>query len=211
MELVTLKGIRFVVPAAIIFVCWWLLGKMMGLSTAEFPDEFTDANLYVIICGALYYVSPLRDWANRPFHNKVSANLRTELVRISDLPDNPQVFTWNALRGIFYWLIDHDVTLSKKATLLHWNGAVWTSCADVRAVSVVFAASSFLLAWLRDDERGVVAGFVFAVAAAISVPLSSILTKRQKKLGREQLEVIEHFYQDVVKTKMEKVLERSTG
>lgn len=207
MELVTLKAIRLVVPGAVIFVFWWLLGRMTGLWDTEVPSDLTDANVYVIVFGAVYYATPLRDWANKPFHTDVSGALRSGLVRISGLPDS-DIFTWKALRGIFYWLVDQDATLSKKATLIYWNGAVWTSCADVRVLSTIFAILSLILAWLRVGERGVVAAVVFGALAVFTVPISYRITKRQKELGEEQLEVIEHNYQETLRTKMERVLER---
>ena len=95
----TLKWVQFVVPAVIILVSWSIFGRVTGLFTFTVPSTFLDpGNIIVVILGAIYYASPLRDWANKPYYNEVNENLRTGLVRISGLPERPG-FTWKALRG----------------------------------------------------------------------------------------------------------------
>jgi hypothetical protein len=207
-----LKLIRFVVPAAIILIFASMLGAITGLYALEIPDNFTSLaetkNLVVLVLATLYYALPLRNWANKKYSDEVNENLRTGLVRISRLTDKPDHFTWAALRGIFYPLIDSDPSLGKKSEMVMWNGAVWTSFADLRALSLIFVVLS-VIASIRVGERGIVAAGIFIAVFVVTILLSRAITNRHMRLGDEQLEIIEHNHQGTLRTKMEKVLERA--
>jgi hypothetical protein len=66
-------------------------------------------------CGpaTLYYITPLRRWINSPHHNRITENIRLELIKIGEYSDNADKFTWQFLRSLFFSLVDNDESLKK--------------------------------------------------------------------------------------------------
>jgi hypothetical protein len=197
-----LKAFRLFVPAALILVYWSLFGKIVGLWALQIPDFSKDYYLPIIIIpAALYYVTPLRTWANARYHKRVTENLRAGLVRIAGYSDDPDAYTWKRLRPLFFSLVDSDDSLKNKASLAYMNGLLWTSFADSTAISVLYSLLAALLFTLGIREAAI-AFVVFCVIAGASTVGSIVTTKKQIEIGAEQLELIELKY----KTDIEKRL-----
>ena len=109
----TLRFIRFFAPAVILVVLSYAIAKMLRISSAEVPVSVNDLgyNLGYLIVAAIYQYLPLRDWVYRPFLSHINGRIRAELVRISELPEDTDRFSWKNLKNIFYWLIDNDESL----------------------------------------------------------------------------------------------------
>jgi hypothetical protein len=204
------KWLRFVTPGLIILIFAGLLGWITGLSPFYWPNKWSDAasSLTVLIPAGIYYLTPLRDKANRKFFTSVTENLRSNLVRISGLQDDPATYTWKAVRGVFWPLIDKDRSLTIKASQAYFNGYIWTTLADVRALALVFAAMSALL-WTFAVDSALLAAVLFVLIAGLSYPASVVVTRKHREIGTEQLEIIEHLYAAELKSKLEAVRDRS--
>lgn len=160
----TLKWLRLATPGLIILVFYAIMGRLTGLWLVSLPTNFKDGLLSanVLIPAGIYYLLPFRTLANRRYFDAVSDNLRGRMILASGFPDDPKVYTWAALRGVFYHLIDNDQSLSKKASLAYFNGYIWTTCADIRVIAYTCFCISAIFYWLG-VEGSLVAMVLFAV------------------------------------------------
>ena len=151
-----------------------------------------------MIIGVIYYAFEFRDVANRRYFDQVSENIRKGLLQEAGVADDPELYTWQRLRGIFYGLVDGDESLKTKAKLAYFNGLWWTTVADVRALSGMFflfslgVATTVFVAF--GQWRPFLSPAFFAALYLISFPLSALLTNRHKRIGSEQIEIIGHKY-----------------
>lgn len=60
---------------------------------------------------------------------------------------------------------------------------------------------------LFDNSGSMAAALIFVIVAAISFPISAILTKRHKDLGEEQLGIISLKYPDKLKLMLSRLHE----
>jgi hypothetical protein len=167
----TLKWLRLATPGVIIVCFWAILGRLTGLWLLPLPNSLKDTlvSANVLIPAGIYYLLPFRTWANRRYFDAISANLRAKLIRVSGFTDDPDIYTWTALRGAFFHFIDNDQSLSKKAALAYFNGYIWTTCADVRVIACTYACLAAILYWIG------VEGSVLAVALFVGIVLASYL------------------------------------
>jgi len=188
-----------------------LLGQITGLWPSLWPQKLEDAISYsiVIIPAAIYYLTPLRDWANRKFFQDISENIRSKIVQISTLQDEPTVYTWKAIRGIFFHFIDIDKSLTVKASLAYFNGFIWTTLADIRALAFTFTVIAVALWILLGVAKALIAAVLFLAGAVLSYWGSVVVSRRHKEIGDEQIEIIEHNYQLDLKKMMEAVRDRA--
>lgn len=191
-------------------ICFALLGRITDLWAAPLPEKLLSSSLTIIIPAGVYYLTPFRDWANRRFFDTVSENLRAKMVSISQLADEPTIYTWQALRGIFFHLVDNDKSLSSKASLAYFNGFIWTTFADIRVVSLVYVAISAVFALLR-IEGALAALLLFLAIAVASLLGSAITTRRHKAIGDEQMEIIELYHRDGLRNSLEEIRDRHLG
>ncbi len=212
MSMNVLKWSRFVAPAVVFFLFYSILGKLTGLwSPIEMPKYEEDFySITILIIGLLYYILPIREFSNSYYSKKVNNNIVNEFVRISGITCNVDDFGWKKIRSIYYYIIDKNKTLEKKASRAHFNGLFWTILADVCAFSAIFGVICMLLFYL-DIDGSLVSYFVFLLTYVLSFPASSLITDRHIEIANEQLEVIENFEQEKVRMKMEEVLARKTS
>jgi len=161
-----------------------------------------------VLLGAVYYMLPLRDWANRKHLDQVQEGLRSGLVKISGFLDNPAAFSWKALRAPFYAIVDSDATLKNKAELAYFNGLIWTTVADIRAISSVFSLISLVLHCFQ-VRGGLAAAILFVAVSLLSYWLSRRLTRKHMSIGEEQLEVISYRHKAQVETTIRELSNRS--
>jgi hypothetical protein len=189
-----------------------ILGRLTDLWSVSFPDKPKDAllSMSVIIPAGVYYLTPFRSWANRKYFDRVSENLRANMVRISGLGDEPYLYTWRALRGVFFHLVDNDKSLSMKASLAYFNGYIWTTCADLRVIAFTYVMITAVFAWIG-IEGWDLALVLFAIIAGVSYLGSTIVTKRHRLIGNEQLEILELYYRNELRTALEEIRDRRRG
>src|SRR5262245_29828774 len=96
----TLTWLRFITPGIIVGVFIGLLGAITQLWPKWKPGNLNDGlySLSVILPAGVYYLTPLRGRVNSKFHKDISKNIRDRIVKISGLPDAPEIYTWKALR-----------------------------------------------------------------------------------------------------------------
>jgi hypothetical protein len=103
-----------------------------------------------------------------------------------------------SLREIFFSIVDNDESLKTKAQLAYAKGYAWTTVADVRALSAIFAALSWLyfaVVFLGAGfNNGFWAAILFVMLFLLTFPASKILTEKHVSIGNEQLEIIEHHH-----------------
>jgi hypothetical protein len=210
----TLKWLRLATPGLIILGFYAILGRLTGLSVVSLPQNLKDALLSasVLIPAGVYYLLPFRTWANRRYFDAVSENLRSNMVRASGLPDKPVTYSWEALRGIFYHLVDNDQSLTKKASLAYFNGFIWTTCADIRVIAYTYVIIAAFLSWIG-VEGSMLAVVIFAAIAVASYLASAIATRRHKLIGHEQLEIIQIYHRDELRKSLREIRarERNAG
>ena len=130
-----LKSIRFFVPAVMLYfvlcaICWFSHWCELAFPTQY--DQITKS-IAAIILGFIYSVSYLRESANGIYYDAVNKNLMDKLTGpFAADPNVPKDLPWSTIRPIFYGLVDNDASLKHQATLAYWNGALWTSSADLR-------------------------------------------------------------------------------
>lgn len=212
MEMRTLKKIRFFVPGVILIIFYSILGWVTNL-WEPFPTDNLNDLLYgipVIIICVLYYSFNLTALSNRWWYDDVNENLRLSLVKISELKDEREIYTWQKLRVIFYKIVDNDISLSIKSERVYWNGLFWTSIADVRASAFIFIILSLVILSLGIGKAAW-ALVLYTVLFSASFFLSNKLTKKHKELGNEQMEMIEHFHKEQIKRELEEIANRSNS
>jgi hypothetical protein len=203
------KWLRFITPAFLVLAGWWLLGRATGLWEFTFPTKPEEASksLLALILGALYYVLPFRKISNKPYFDQVTENLRLGLLRAAGLPDDPLIFSWKNLRPIFWPLVDNDKSLDKKSSLALFNGYLWTTVADCRAISIIFVIFSLGIAAAGID-KGIVSAVIFGAIGLLTYPFSKKLTAMHKGIGDEQIEIIAFHYSEKLREQLNAVRAR---
>lgn len=201
-----LKWLRFVTPGLIALLLWRALGFITGLWSGIWPTKLEDflPTLGVIILAGVYYTTPLPDLANRTHYKDVTETLRVRLLQIANVTDDPEIYSWKGLRGIFFKLVDSDTSLSKKANLAYFNGYIWTTLADIRIISFCIGVVAVIFGLLKIPNSCLAALFFF-VLAILTIPASRSVTKEQKKIGEQQIEIIEHEHLDTLRARLEAI------
>ncbi len=206
-----LKWMRFITPAIIILLFWSIAGTVTDLWDPiwpETPEQWKASTLYVILA-LIYYLTPLRKLSNKLFFKDITENIRAKLVKISGTEDNKELYSWKSLRGIFYYLIDNDKSLSTKARLAYFNGWVWSTLADIRAISTILAIIFFFISLPSNINNALVLFFIFGFIALLTIPASNEITNQHRAIADEQIEIIEHYYLENLKEKLQEVKTRN--
>lgn len=200
MSIELLKHLRFLTPGIIIVIFWSFLGSTTGDWRFELPDSISEVGSYLpaIVAAAIYYLTPLRNWANRKHLNAINENLRYKLVEIGGGRADSPCSQWPNLHLLFYNIVDSDESLKIHAKHAYFNGYLWTTVADFKAISLFFAAFALLYHFLFSSQ-GALCGFgCFAGFALVSWPVGGIVTRKHKSIGDKQLAIIEQFHKDQV-------------
>ncbi|WP_027259639.1 hypothetical protein [Leisingera aquimarina] len=201
MSIETLKNLRFLVPGIIIFFFWAMLGSFTGdwkVQTSLAPDEVgKTASAFVL--GLLYYVLPLRNWANRRNYDAVNSNITQALIKIGSDGGNPGKSSWQQIKPLFYRLVNADDSLTIQSRRAMFNGLLWTSSADARVISIIFTIISVAYHFVFDSQGALMGVVVFSAIAAVTWPISWALTEMHKRIGDEQIEIIRSFHSSEVK------------
>lgn len=211
MKLNTLQSLRFGTPAILILLFTALSGKLTGLWQLSLPENPKDwaATVMGLVISTLYYLSGLRNWANQFWFEKVNENIRSQLIKIADLDDNTKIFSWTSIKPIFYNLIDNDKSLTINSEQAYFNGYIWTTCADVRAISFIFAVLSiFAFSFEVVGAKALIA--IFVCIFGFTFLASAIATKKHMKIGNQQIKTIKLFHQTKLKEKLNEIAANSS-
>jgi hypothetical protein len=150
MDLKTLQRLRIIVPGTmILFLVAPLLEERLTWSTLV--ETFTLADnlkrmFAAVVCGAIYYVTDLRSYALRDAYRQIRENVKRRLLEPC-LGDPVVAAAADRLRegrilmdSVFYHFVDSNRTLTEKAKRVYFNGLIWSSTADVIALSTVWSA-----------------------------------------------------------------------
>ena len=205
MGLAALKGWRLIAPAALIILFAALLGWTTGIADVPLPDLSKGSySLSLLVPGLLYYITPLRSLLNDPHHSRLVEHIRKQMIGIAGVADRPKVYTWKALRPLFFSLIDIDESLKKKSQLAYFNGAIWTTFADATALALIYLLASLVLWWLGIDAARS-AAILSALIAFVGFLGSLATTRKQMVIATEQVEVMELKYKPEIEARLIKL------
>jgi hypothetical protein len=201
MEYKLLSKIRYFVPGMMLYVlcvsvCW--VTEWCKLEIPKTWEEFLKLGLAAVLAYP-YTASGLRNRMNEFYFDAVNKNLVRGLTEpFKSDPGVPRGLTWQQIRPTFYHLVNSDAALTHHSHRAYANGALWTSAADLRAISLIgvlaFITSIFIGQMFENAQfppaRAIIGVLVCLVLMGISFPISSALTKKQIEIGNEQLEHI---------------------
>jgi hypothetical protein len=213
MAIFTLKTIRFLVPAILLYLlavlfCW--VSNWCSLAAPESYETF-GKSITAIALGAIYYALPLRECANQVYFDRVNQNLVYQLtLPFIDDPAFPRNLTWRQVRRVFYPYVDNDKSLEHLKVLAFWNGAVWTSAADLRMIAglgTIFVTLVMLVVNLVgdnnfDNAKATYAILLLVLLFLVSIVLSELTTRRHIRIGTQQAEQIRLQHRDELRTKL---------
>jgi hypothetical protein len=206
----TLGWIRYFIPGVLLYlllasICWATSWCAMTVPTT-WQDLFGLA-----IAAALafpYSASGLRNRMNQFYFDQVNGNLVQRLTNpFASDPMVPRGLTWRHVRSVFYNLVNSDKALTHHSHRAFRNGALWTSAADLRAISligilafiaVLFIGQSFEAAHFP-PQRAMIGVLACILLASFSFPISSALTRRQIEIGNEQVEHIMTYHRQTLR------------
>lgn len=203
----SLKWLRWFAPGALFYLLTLPLVPALptGLTfsaTLDFP--LFQLPIAALIFAALYDVAGARLHSNAKFHSRIKINIEDQLWNIARSPAaRPSAWTDRMARDVFYQLVDNDNSLTARSENIYFNGFLWTTSADLRAVSVLiflFGAGMALAAPSNDAVRDGL--LINAAAFGLSFLISEVLTRRHIALGNEQLEYIETHLKSELSTKL---------
>lgn len=200
MPLDVLKSLRFITPGVIIVLFWSFLGSVTGDWKLDVPESASDIQTFLpaIIAGLVYYLTPLRDWANKKHFLLVNENIRQGLIRIGSGDVASPRSDWQKLRRLFYKVVDSDESLKVQAKRAYFNGYIWTTVADVKALSLVFAVYALLHHFVFDSQGALIGFAAFSILAALCWPVGAKITEKHLHIGDEQISTIEQFHRTAI-------------
>lgn len=201
----TLKNLRFIIPGILFYFFTILLGKFTGLWSIVFPKNWKEFSLTSapIILGFLYYSIPFRDIANKKYYENINDTIIFELKNVAGPEYENLDIEWPKFQEIFYHYIDKNASLQSKSTSAYFNGVVWSTWADIRAISLIFLLFSILLYFI-DIEGANFSLVFFTFLFLISFIGSHSVTIRHKKIGKDQINMIGEYYMDDLKERLDK-------
>jgi hypothetical protein len=193
--------IRFLFPGLLVYGLCWLVCWVTGWCYLPEPKNLEEAGKGLIgIVGALaYYLSGLRDFSNWPFFDRVTGNITALLAKPFEATiPTARTLPWAKVSIVFYHFVDTDPSLKVQSDRLRFNGMLWSSAADLRAMAIIGLGLFALIAFVpvgfpaaQFDEARLLPAFAgLAAVALLSIPISIRLTKRQTELGTAQCAAI---------------------
>jgi len=153
----------------------------------------------VLLIAFFYEFTQLRKVSNGFPLFRVNAGIMNHLkAPFSDDDNRITNIPWSEFKDVYYQIIDNDETLKLRSEHIRFNGTLWSSAADLRAISAValFFAVLFLLAdhfrlydgFIRDEL--IKSAAIFLTTFTASIPISWILTNRHREMVLGQCDYI---------------------
>jgi len=206
MSKTTLKTLRFIVPGVMILTVASLLFRT---SLQDLPEllRSVEGLVYLVVVLPICYVYDImniRGLFLRRSHSQIDANIkerliapfRSEAVITEGIESLSQ---GRRLLNLFYSIVDKDESLKSKTQDVYLNGLLWSSTADLMAVSSLFVPV-YVIAYLLKSVPHylpVALGLciVYVFAARVAMPR---VTSRHIELSNDQLDfILEHHREDV--------------
>jgi len=156
MTLETLQKVRIVIPGILIFLAAIPLAKgNINLDNVSSSLALLTGTIYLVVIGTLggiYYFLNLRSWASKESEKKIALNIKTRLLEpfrndAEIMRSIDKVKRGSGILNVFYGFVDKDASLNTKAKIVYFNGAFWSTIADLRVISA-FAYCIYLIAFL---------------------------------------------------------------
>lgn len=202
----TLEKLRLVVPGVVILVVFFFL--LPSFPRVEDLSQFLlwlAGLLYlVIVCviGGLYNIIGIRWWFLRDSQSLIQANIKQKLTVPFHGEDQIRANIESLIQGrqlmhVFYSIVDNDESLKVKAQGVYFNGLLWSTIADVMAISS-FGIPVYLIVYLFNPLPHY---FVVALILCIIYPIAALflmpkVTSKHIELSNDQLEFIVQHYRD---------------
>jgi hypothetical protein len=207
MEYKLLSTLRYFIPGMMLYfllvsICW--ATKWCELEIPKTWEEFLKLSLAAVLAYP-YTASKLRNRMNEFYFEAVNKNLVKGLTEpFKGDPGVPRGLTWQQIRSTFYHLVNSDAALTHHSRRAYANGALWTSAADLRAISLIGVLAfitCILVGQLFEIAefppiRAIAGIAVCLLLMGISFRLSSALTQKHIEIGNEQLEHILTHHKD---------------
>ncbi|MCT8972612.1 hypothetical protein [Microbaculum marinisediminis] len=216
MSYTTQRYLRFVIPGmlgyfSLYFIC--LGGNFCNIDWPASLDEVMKLTA-VFLIAFFYDLLPLRKLANSKHEDIINKYIITTLkepfIRNNNNLDRIE---WDEFKDIYYKLIDNDETLKMRSQTIRFNGTLWSSAADLRAISGV--SLLILILFLIASKCGIYNDFneneilkswvIFSVGFISSFPISWTLTSRHRTMVRGQCNYIIRHRKDELEKGIVKV------
>ncbi|MDN4633408.1 hypothetical protein QCD71_17935 [Sphingomonas sp. PsM26] len=202
----TLKIIRLITPPLIVLILGVVFLSFFGLKIIRIPEKLEDAafSIPTIIIALLYYITPFRSWANGAHHKHINENIRSRLVLIANLRDDPVKYSWKKVKNVFYRQIDSDGSLKKRSEDIMFNGAIWTSLADLTVISAGYSIIGLIPLFLQ-IRKSLLSLTVMILITVLSICLQKLVTRKHFSMGIDQLDYMEQFRRNEIISDMTKL------
>lgn len=208
----TLKVLRIIVPGVIIFIFF------LPLTQGDFDFSALISSLIslkgllspIVICGlgGLYNIINLRKWFVADSHLLIHDNIKSKLLSpFSDdhliAGSSERLREGRNLLHVFYYFVDRDPSLKEKAKNIYFNGLLWSSTADIMALSCMFMASYLIGYLFLNRDHYLIGALVLGLLCLFaSWALMPIVTKKHIALSDEQLDYIKLHYKEALHSKL---------
>ncbi|WP_133840833.1 hypothetical protein [Pelagimonas phthalicica] len=98
----------------------------------------------------------------------VNSNITQALIIIGSESGNTGKSSWQLIKPLFYRLFNADDSLTIQPRKAMFNGLLWTTSADARAISILFTIISVAYHFVLDSQGALEGVFVFAAIAAVT-------------------------------------------
>lgn len=210
MSKTTLKTLRLIVPGVMIltFASFLFLSSLQDLAESL---RWVEGLLYAVIVfpiGYLYHVMNIRGPFLRDSLSLIQANIKEKLTapfRTEEvIGENIESLNkGRQLLHVFYNIVDNDESLKSKTQNVYFNGLLWSSTADLMAISFVFVFI-YIIAYVRKPvphylfiALGLCIVYIFA--ARVAMPR---VTAKHIELSSEQLEFIVQHHREVLRKQL---------
>jgi hypothetical protein len=201
-------ALEFVVPGVMILVFGCFLGHSSLQELAEFLRSVENL-LYIVIVFPIAYLYNIMNFRGpflRGSHSLIQANIKEKLIAPFETEEVIKVNKESLTQGqqlvnLFYRIVDNDESLKSKTQDVYFNGLLWSSTADLMAVSLLFIPVYIIAYVIRPLPHylPIALGLciVFLFASRVAMPR---VTSRHIELSNDQLEfILQHHREDVHK------------
>jgi hypothetical protein len=211
-----LGWLRYFVPGILLYVLFAGICSATSWCTLPVPSDVKEFfGLTIVVALAFAYAAlGLREKHNNFYFDQVTGNLVHRLTSpFAGDPSVSQNLTWKQIRAAFYNLVNSDEALKHHSQRAFLNGALWTSAADLRVVSLIgilFFELALLVGQLSSSlyfppHRALVGVLSCLTLFSVSFPISRALTQRQIEIGNEQVEHIMMHHRQAFREKLSQI------
>lgn len=212
----TLKKLRILIPGLLllIFSIPIFQDQFTFEEMKKIFDTFSKGIIYTIIVfggGAIYYLANLRGLFLKESLYQIHQNIKIGIISLCD--DDPKILSafkklmeGRTLILVFYGFLDKDKSLKEKAKNVYFNGLIWSSVADLTAISALsFIAYTIGWFWVSRAHYLVMIALSGALHLFCELVFMPSVTAKHIDLGSEQIEHIGIHSRDELKERLREI------